>query len=406
MTQDPRAERTPPYAWVMLLLLSLPSFATDYAQFQLSAYAAAFMRDFGISTAQFSAVTLSFTVVTGIVGVVGGVLADRFGARRVVVLCGCVSGAAALLRLLARSYAPFFCASLFLGAFLGAIQATSGKIINAWFPVKRAGAAFAFYCAMGAAGISAAQLTVPLYSGYRQALLVSGLMLVLAVAPWLAFGRNAPAGAALPPSQPVFRSIGRVARRKNVWIAALCLACFTALIYSLSALLPTVLAEGFGLAGETANRVSSLLNIAAIVGSLVIPLAQARLGKYRPLLIALMLLTAAAVLPLRFAAPGWVLPLVCLAGFFLSTGAAFFMATLTGLPELDADCLGSATGLATLLQYIIGGFLLPSYGIAPFVERSYDLLFACAAALAVLQALGAALLPEVGKGGPKSTKER
>ena len=149
ITQDTCAEQIQSYAWVMLLLIALPSFATNYAQFQLSAFAAAFMRDFGISTTQFSAVTLSFTIVTGIVGVVGGALSDRFGARRVNILCGCVTGAAALLRLLAHSYPLFFCASLFMGAFLGAIQATSGKIISAWFPAKRTGAPFAFYCAMG-----------------------------------------------------------------------------------------------------------------------------------------------------------------------------------------------------------------------------------------------------------------
>ena len=204
----------------------------------------------------------------------------------------------------------------------------------------------------------------------------------------------------------MFLGVGRVLRRKNVWIVALCLACFTALIYSLSALLPTILAEAYGLEGKASNRVSSLLNIAAIVGSLVIPLVQVRLGKYRPLLIVLMLLTAAAVLSVRFSAQDWIPSLVCLVGFFLSAGAAFFMATLTGLPELDADCLGSATGLATLIQYILGGFLLPSCVIAPFVERSYDMLFVCAAALAAIQALGTALLPEVGKGRPQSTKER
>ena len=231
-------------------------------------------------------------------------------------------------------------------------------------------------------------------------------MLVFAVALWFAFGRNVPASAALQPRQPVFLGVGRVLRRKDVWIVALCLACFTALIYSLSALLPTVLAEAYGLEGKAANRVSSLLNIAAIVGSLVIPLVQVRLGKYRPLLIVLMLLTAAAVLSVRFSAQDWILSLVCLVGFFLSAGAAFFMATLTGLPELDADCLGSATGLVTLIQYILGGFLLPSCVIAPFAERSYDMLFVCAAALAAIQALGTALLPEVGKGRPQSTKER
>ena len=398
MTDLRRAERPLAWRWLMLLLLSLPSFGTNYAQFQLSAFAADFMADLGITTAQFSAVALSFTIVTGIVGVAGGTLADRFGVKRVAVACGFITGAASLLRLLAHNYAAFFAISLFMGAFLGCVNATSGKIIRLWFPERQTGVAFAIYAAIGAMGISLAQLMTPIYTGYRQALFVSGLVLLAAAFLWLLLGRNAPPGATPPPSQSFLKYLFRVARLKHLWIAAAGLACFNALIYSLSALLPTVLATSVGLDVTTANRTASLLNIAAILGMILIPLVQARLGKYRPLLAALMLITAALAASLWAAPRGTILPLVCLTGFFMSVGAPFLMAMLAGLPELDASCLGSANGVVTLVQYLVGGFLLPSCAIAPLVERSGGALVLCAAALALLIALSALLLPETGRG--------
>ena len=393
------AERLPARRWLMLLLLALPNFGTNYAQFQLSAFAADFMADFGVTTAQFSAVALSFTLVTGIVGVAGGTLADKFGVRRVAVACGFITGAVSLLRLLVHSYAAFFAISLFMGAFLGCVNATSGKIIRAWFPERQTGLAFAVYAGIGAIGISLAQLMAPVYSGYRQALFVSGLILLGGAFLWLLLGRDAPRGAVLPPSQSFFRHLSRVVRLRNLWIVAGALACFNALIFSLSALLPTVFSTDLGLEVTAANRIAGMLNIAAILGMIVLPLAQARLGRYRPLLIALMLTTAALAASMRIAQRGLLLPLVCLTGFFMSVGAPFLMAMLAGLPELDAGCLGSATGLVTLVQYLLGGFVLPSWVIAPLVERAGGALFFCAAALALLIGFGASLLPETGRGG-------
>ena len=259
------------------------------------------MADFGVTTAQFSAVALSFTLVTGIVGVAGGTLADKFGVRRVAVACGFITGAVSLLRLLVHSYAAFFAISLFMGAFLGCVNATSGKIIRAWFPERQTGLAFAVYAGIGAIGISLAQLMAPVYSGYRQALFVSGLILLGGAFLWLLLGRDAPRGAVLPPSQSFFRHLSRVVRLRNLWIVAGALACFNALIFSLSALLPTVFSTDLGLEVTAANRIAGMLNIAAILGMIVLPLAQARLGRYRPLLIALMLTTAALAASMRIA---------------------------------------------------------------------------------------------------------
>ncbi|MCD8008465.1 MAG: MFS transporter, partial [Clostridiales bacterium] len=142
MSDTLQMQKPSAYRWLMLILVSLPNFGTNYAQFQLSAFAADFMADFGLTTVQFSAVTLSFSVVAGIIGVCGGTLADRLGTRRVAVTLCFVTAAASLGRLLTHSYGVFFLLSLFVGCGLGAVPAPSGMIISAWFPQKEASFAF------------------------------------------------------------------------------------------------------------------------------------------------------------------------------------------------------------------------------------------------------------------------
>lgn len=397
MVNTLESKKPSPYRWLMLVLVALPNFGTNYAQFQLSAFSAGFMSDFGLSATQFSAVTLSYSVVAGIIGVCGGTLADRLGTRRVVISLGIISAAASLLRLLTSSYAVFFALSLLVGAVLGSVHATSGKIISAWFPERQTGLAFSLYCAIGAGGIALAQLTSQLYSGYRQALLVSGCILVLGVVMWIIFGKNAPEGVTPPPSQPVMKYIGKVVKLRNVWIIGICNACFCAALFSVSALLPQVLTSARGMESARANSITSMLNITAIIGSVLIPFLQVRLGKYRPLLMTLMLLSAISIIPMSFVGDGGILPLVCLLGFFLSVGCAYFMAILAGLPEVGGEYLGSATGIVTLMQYALGGFAIPSFIITPLMEANSTWLFVCGAALCVLMALGTFLLPETGE---------
>lgn len=397
MSETLQTQRPSAYRWLMLLLISLPNFGTNYAQFQLSAFAAEFMADLGLSATQFSSVTLSYSVVAGIIGVCGGTLADRLGVRKVVVTLAFVSAAASLLRLLTASYALFFVLSLLVGAVLGSVHATSGKIISAWFPERQASLAFSLYCALGAAGIALAQLTSGLYSGYRQALLVSGLVLLLTAVLWLIFGRNAPRGVVLPPSQPVLKYIGRVVKLRNVWVVALSCACFCALLFSVSALLPQVLASSRGMETAKANSISSMLNITAIVGSVFLPGVQAKLGKFRPMLIGLMVAAAVCLVPMWFAPAGMLLPLVCLLGIFVSVGCAFFMAILSGLPEVGDEYLGSATGVVALMQYAVGGFVVPTFIITPLMESNWGMLFVCGAVLCLVMALCTFILPETGE---------
>ncbi len=385
------------YRWLMLLLISLPNFGTNYAQFQLSAFASEFMSDLGLTATQFSSVTLSFSIVAGIIGVFGGTLADRLGTRRVVVTLCFITAAASLLRLLTHSYALFFTLSLFVGCGLGSIHATSTKIVNAWFPEKETSLAFSLYCAIGAGGISLAQLTSPLYTGYRQALFVSGLLLMAAAVLWLFFGRNAPPGTVLPPSQPVLKYISKVVKLRNVWIIAFCCAAFCAFIYAVSTLLPTVLINTRNMDTVKANSISSMLNIAAIIGSVIIPPIQARLGKFRPILITLMLLAAVIVVPIGLVSDSFILPLICLLGLCVSVGCAFFMSILTGLKEVGSEYLGSAQGLVTLIHYVIGGFVIPSFVITPLADRSGNLLFVSAAVLCIVMVIGTILLPETGE---------
>ncbi|MDR3304534.1 MAG: MFS transporter [Clostridiales Family XIII bacterium] len=391
-----------PYRFLMLSLVCLSSISVNYTQFQLTVFSGPFMQDFALSTTQYSAVILSYTITAGIFGIFGGALADRYGSRKIIVVLAFVSAFGALMRLFTHDFILFFVLSMLVGAFLGGGTAISGKIIGAWFPRKEMNVAFGVYCAGAALGIFVAQSTSFVYSGYVQALSVSGSIILISAFGWLIFGRNAPKNAPAFPGQPLLKYVKHVVRVKNFWLAAIGVMLFMCLIYTVSSTMPVAFIQGKGMIGPQAGLYSSLLNLFSLLGSVFIPFIQMRIGKMRPMLIWMNIIAAALFLLIWRFDGSSLMVMISLAGLFSCVGAPFFMAMLPRFPEIGTEYLGSANGITALIQYDIGCFLLPTFVLVPIIGSNYRILFYVCALLCVLMALCAVLLPEVGEKAAKT----
>ena len=385
------------YKWVMLLLIALPGFVINHSQFLLSAWSNDFMTDFGLDTVRFSAVTLSFTIVAAVMAVIGGSLADRFGPKRIIVIFGAISTVGALGRTLTHNYTLFFILSVLTGAVFGASYGSAGKIIDEWFPKRQYGLAFSLYCCGGALGVSSAQLFAAAYGSYNTALFVSGLFFLILTLVWLLFGRNAPKGKSLPPSDSVVKSLGKVLRIKNVWAMGIGTACFSTFILAGSSLLPQMLMATRGIDQNEANTITSLLNLFALIGSVIIPLIQVKIGLIKPVLI-LQLTLSGLFIALVIIVPTTVIPaMISLSGFFISCGEAFMVTTLTNLKEIKKNELGSAVGFTTFIKFFLGGFIIPTFIVSPIMEIKSAYLVICIAVSCIVMIVAAAILPEVGE---------
>ena len=160
------------------------------------------MPDLGLSQSQIGWIEEAFVVGYALCQMPGGVLGERYGARRTFAVIGLLAVAATLAMPLAPalfSGRPLFigllCAQLLLGCSQGAIFPISAGVFEAWFPPKR----WAFVQGLQTMGLGlGAALTPPLIVslmtslGWKNALVWSSLPPLGLIALWAWYGRNTP----------------------------------------------------------------------------------------------------------------------------------------------------------------------------------------------------------------------
>ncbi len=276
-------------------------------------------------------------------------LAARTGAERAIVLglAGIVSGT--VLRSIDGLPAAI------TGTLLIGVAITVGNVL---VPVVikrdfagRVGSVTGLYTAALAAGAAlTAALTAPIAVGvgWRFALAVWAVLAMIAAIVWtLAFsGRADPAEVApAAPSPGVWRS--RIA-----WSVAVYLGAQSALYYSITAWLPTLLADDAGLSNETGGAAMSLYQLVGIVSTLAIPPLAARSRNQSGLAVLVALAWTATLLGLLIAPDVW--PLWSVIGG-LAQGAGISLAfTLVILRAHDITAVRRLSGMAQTVGYTLG----------------------------------------------------
>ncbi|MGH3517812.1 MAG: MFS transporter [Haloechinothrix sp.] len=246
-------------------------------------------------------------------------------------------------------------AAVITGTVLIGVAITVGNvlvpvIIKRDFPA-RVGSVTGMYTAALAAGAAlTAALTAPIAvaAGWRNALASWGTLAVIAAIVWMvAFrGRTAPAKA-----DPVTRSPG-VWRSSIAWALALYLGAQSALYYSITAWLPTLLADDAGLSAGTGGSAMALYQLVGIVSTLVVPSWATRSRGQSGVALVVGIAWAGTLVGLLIAPGVW--PLWSVTGG-LAQGAGISLAfTLVILRARDLETVGSLSGMAQTVGYALG----------------------------------------------------
>lgn len=386
-----------PYRWLMLILITFPFLAVNASQYQLSAWSGDFMTDLGITLAQFSAVMFSYSITNAVLAAFGGALEDKYGVKPVVIISGLLSSVCACARLYTANYYVFLILSLLIGCMSGTVVASLPKIIGAWFPEKERTLAFSISCCGGGMGIAFAQITSSLFDGYRQALTFSAFMLLGITVLWIIFGKDTPNGSRPSASQPVLRYLKDAGRIKEVWMIAICAAGFAAFLGTASGLMPVVLPALKGMDPAAANTAVGLLNLISIPGAFILPFVQRKAGTFRPVLIIFLGIVIVSVALIYFAPGSMSGVLFSLGGFFFGVTLSFYMSMVPLLKNIDPACLGSANGLVSLVQHIVGTFLYSGIISAKVVEGAPGSIYLLCILPCALMIIITLVLPEVGR---------
>ena len=376
----------------VLAAFSVAHFAHHVTNSLLSALLP-FIRDaFVLSNTQAGFAVTAYTIASGLTNAPLGVIADRMGARRVIVWGLFLIAISSVAIGLAGSYGMLLVGLLVMGIASGTYHAPASALIAEVFPFARRGVALGTHTTAGHLAFFAA----PLVAGV---LAVSGTWRV----PYLAFA-IAPALCALlllriaPPGMrsegrhewlATFTDIGRVARAVGSLVTLSILA--QVLLSSALAFLTLYLVDARGVSPAVAAALFGLPQLAGLFAAPLSGVLSDRFGRPAILLAALVASGPAVWLLLAMPVELAVIPLL-LIGACLS-----FRATTTEVLIIDstpATRRSTVLGTYYLINQPVGGVAAPIFGAiadASGIASAFGWLAVAFVALSAVALIAAAM---------------
>ncbi len=339
--------------------------------------------------------------------IIGGLLADRYGTRRVLAVFCVGAGIFGALRGISSSLSELVVTSLLFGAFAEAVPVIVIKSISQLFHDRGLGASQGVLTAcvgggmMVGAMISATVLS-PLFGGWQYVLYFYGGLSALLGILWY-FTIPATAGQAHESAaeRPSLReSFARVLRCRNVWFTGIAMMGFAGSNKGLMGYLSIFLQRG-GWSNVAADASLAVYNAAGTAAAIPLTMASDRLGKRRAILVPAMIVSTIGI---------------ALIGF--TSGAAFWLVIIvTGAfrdmiwamaATMTVESEGIGPGSAGAAVGIVHAFTRLGYTYAPAAGNALAAVnpggpFLLWAGLCALGLLFFALAKETGRGRRKTT---
>ncbi len=357
------------YRWYILLLSALTSALTvAIPSMCLSVLFEEISRDLGLDVIQIGMVW-GIGALPGIVTVLlGGVISDQFGPRRILIIMCILVGAAGALRGIAQDFAGLMALAFVFGFISPVVQTNILKTCGLWFPGKQVGRATGIISMAMALGfmisalVSAAVLS-PLLGGWRAVLYLYGGLAMLLAIPWY-FTRQFPTvktnTGVKNARTSIWKNLAYIARMRQIWLLGWALLGFNSCVQGALGYLPLYL-RGQGWEAQSADGASSLFHLVSLVFVIPISFNAVRLGSRRTILAALMIVMAAGVGGLSFVSGPLIFAALVLAGMVRDGFMAVFLATAVDLDGIGAEYAGTVTGFV-LACASIGTLLAPPVG--------------------------------------------
>jgi MFS family permease len=336
-------------------------------------------REFSLSAAALGNLSAFYFYSYVAVQIPTGLLADRWGPRR---LLTCGAGFAAMGMLLfgvARDVALANAGRAMVGAGVGVAYVALLKLASVWLPPKRftfAAAAALSVGVLGAAFAGAPLRAIVSAFGWREVMIASaGFGLLLMAAIWLVvrddptergYLSHAPAAAGVGESH-VLADLAAILAYRNTWFMLLMPGAVTAMLLSFAGLWGVpFLVTHYGMSTTTAAAFASLVMVGWAVGSVAIAPLSDKLGRRKPLyfgsVFLVMTVWCGIILPAHM--PRELMAVLCfLLGF---TGGAFTIGFAWAKESVPLRYAGTVSGIAN-----VGSMVGPMIG-QPLVGWALD----------------------------------
>ncbi len=356
------------YKWRVLILAALTcTFTFAVQQICMTVLFKEIAEDLGLNLVEVGVVWGVPSLAALFIVFVGGLLADRYGAKRVMGIACILAGLAGAMRGISVGFVSLTFITFLFGLLIWIIPTNVFKTTATWFSGRQLVVANGVVSAGMGLGFTigamiSATIMSPLLGGWNNVVFLYGGVSIIIGLLWL-FAVREPERLGSVGSEggvPLRQAISRVFPIKAVWLLGLTLLGYMGCIQGVIGYLPLYLRES-GWTVACADGTLAAFNGVSTLGAIPLALLADRLGLRKVILFPVLLITVAgvALLPLVGDAMVWVLMImlgVARDGFM---AICFTMSTETkGIGVLYA---GTAVGLAQTINSF-GSFISPPLG--------------------------------------------
>jgi len=362
--------------WVILALIVVAQTVANIGPLGIPAIASLIREDLGLTLAQAGSFLSAYYIGPVTMSLFGGILADRWGTARTLVLGQAIIAVGLLAASVAPTYGVFVALLIVAGVGYGALNPTSTTAAMSWFPprqratvvgLKQVGLPFGGM--LGAATLPALALTL----GWRGAVAASALAIgVCAIASAVIY-RDPPEEVAARRATTARGALRSVLRTRDLWLVAAATAVFAAMQTVWMAFLALYLQGVVGLSLLAASRYLALAQGGGVLGRVAFGMLSDRVfaGRRRTPLAIAGCTSALCTVAIAFTGPStsavWLAALALLFGF---AGIGWngvqhtLMAELAG-PGAAATAVGlglAVSSAGVMLGPVVFGWLVQNAG--------------------------------------------
>jgi len=349
-------------AWALFCLIAFNNMMTAVMGEQLVSSVAE--GGLGLTDQQFYACLTATSLAPIVLSLVGGMLSDRFGVKRVVLLGSFIAAAGALLRYISFGFVDFFLYNILLGVGLGILGPNLPKLVGLWFPPRQIAIATALYMTALGVGPALGLALGSLFPTWQSAMLIMGLVFVASVAAWWIFAKDRPKGYTVGGVEltgvPFKEGLLRAVRSKTLWLLAAAYAMVMAVVAAYVNGVPRLLNVAKDMPEGPAGRVIALAVLGFIVGAVFWVWLAEKVGVTKPFYMGCMVMSGITGVLAYVLAPGigmWLMGFF--PGFFMGAGGPFIMQVPLRLREFGPRYVGVAAGVIGSIGHVLSFILLP-----------------------------------------------
>lgn len=327
-------------------------------------------------------------------GLAGGLLADRFGVKRMLTVVSILAGIFGALRGFSVDFFSMAAFMFLFGLMAAVVPSIVPKVTAVWFAGNRLGLAngminVAWSIGAVVATLSSATLLSPWLGGWQNVLFFFGAPPVLLGLLWWVTGREPrqeETGYVSVAGEPLRRTLASIIRIRDVWIMGVVLLTYWGANMGFGGYLPLYL-RNIGWEPVMADAATTIFLGVGVIGVIPMVLYSDRIRSRRLVMFIATMILALSIGLIPFVGTGGIWALLLSGGLIRSGVAALGNTLIFEIKGVGGTYGGTAIGLTNTLG-MVGAFFSPPFGNSfTAINDNVPLFFWALLALAALPLL-------------------